>query len=333
MIVYNIGMEKRKLADNQFLVAAGVLLFLWFLFQIRSILIVLFIAYIIKAALYPFVLFLKKRNVPNVLSVAFVYIAFIGFIIVVVFPLIPFFVSQIESFIKVFPSYFESASKFFNIHIEIENVTSYITSQMANIGKNAVSVTTKIFSSLFSVLTVIAVSFYLLLDQERIQRNSIRIFSQSIQKKAEEFFIKAEEKLGAWFRGQIVLSISIGVMTWIVLTLLHIPFAVPLAIMAGILEILPTIGPILSSIPAIIIGFTISPFLALLVAISYSGIQILENNILVPRIMEKAVGLHPVVVIVVILIGAELMGVIGALLAVPFTSLLVILYSVFQKKD
>lgn len=322
-----------KLKENQFVVAITVLLLLWFLFEIKAILIILFIAYIIKAALYPFVSFLKNNKVPNSLAVVAVYLIFIGFIVLVVFPVFPFFVAQIESFIRVFPAYFNATSKQFNLHIDINTATSYVTGQMADIGRNAVSVTTKVFTSLFSVLTVIAVSFYLLLDHDRIRKNGIAIFSKNYRQKVNNFFTKAEEKLGAWFRGQIVLSLAIGIATWILLTLLHIPFAVPLAILAGLLEILPTIGPILSSVPAIIIGFTISPVVGLLVALSYTGIQILENHILVPRIMEKAVGLHPVVVIVAILIGGELMGVIGALLAVPITSIIVILFSVIYGRQ
>ena len=102
-------------------------------------------------------------------------------------------------------------------------------------------------------------------------------------------------------------------------------FALPLAVAAGILEIIPTAGPILASIPAIIVALTVSPTLALVVAISYFIIQIIENNILVPKIMERSVGLNPVVVILAILVGGTLMGVVGALLAIPFLSALIII--------
>ena len=138
--------------------------------------------------------------------------------------------------------------------------------------------------------------------------------------------MQIEEKLGNWLRGQIVLSVSIGVTTWVVLTLLGVDFAFPLAVIAGILEIIPTIGPIISAVPAIIVALNISPILAGVVAISYFLIQLLENNILVPRIMQRAVGLNPIVIIIGIIVGSRLLGVAGALLAIPFIVFLVVIY-------
>ena len=100
----------------------------------------------------------------------------------------------------------------------------------------------------------------------------------------------------------------------------------PLAVIAGLLEIVPTIGPIIAAIPAIIVALNISFPMALIVGVAYFLIQLLENNILVPRIMQRAVGLNPIVIIIGIIIGGKLLGVPGALLAIPFISLLVVIY-------
>jgi len=122
-----------------------------------------------------------------------------------------------------------------------------------------------------------------------------------------------------------VLSLAIGICTWAGLTLLGLPFALPLALMAGLLEIIPTIGPIVSAIPAIIVALTISPGIAISVVVFYILLQMLENNILVPKVMEKAVGLNPIVIIIGVLIGAKSLGILGALLAVPFIATVIIL--------
>ena len=122
------------------------------------------------------------------------------------------------------------------------------------------------------------------------------------------------------------MSLTIGVITWLVLTILGIPFALPLAILAGFLEIIPTIGPIIAAIPAVIVAFAISPLTGLVVMLAYVGIQIAENNILVPKIMQKAVGLNPIVILVAILIGGQLFGIIGALLSIPFVSATIIIF-------
>jgi len=104
------------------------------------------------------------------------------------------------------------------------------------------------------------------------------------------------------------------------------PFALPLAVLAALLEIVPTIGPILAAIPAVIVAFTISPNMALIVVVIYVVVQVLENNLLVPRIMQRAVGLNPIVVIIGIIVGGQLLGIMGALLSVPFISLIVVIF-------
>jgi predicted PurR-regulated permease PerM len=120
-------------------------------------------------------------------------------------------------------------------------------------------------------------------------------------------------------RGQLALSFIIGGAAYLGLSILSVPYALPLAILAGIMEVVPVIGPIVSAIPAILIAYLISPFLALMVALIYFVIQQLENHLIVPQVMNKAVGLNPLVVILAIAIGGRLLGISGALLAVPIT--------------
>ncbi len=123
------------------------------------------------------------------------------------------------------------------------------------------------------------------------------------------------------------MCLFIGTLTWIGLSILQLPYVLPLALLAGILEIIPTLGPILSAIPAAAVAFTISPTLGFAVIIFYILLQMLENQVLVPKIMEKAVGLNPVIVILGVMIGGNLMGISGALLAIPFMSFLIVLFN------
>ncbi|MBI2420934.1 MAG: AI-2E family transporter, partial [Candidatus Levybacteria bacterium] len=131
---------------------------------------------------------------------------------------------------------------------------------------------------------------------------------------------------GAWLRGQVFLSFVIGFITWISLTVVGIEYALPLALLAGMLEVIPTLGPIIAAVPAVIVAFAVSPATAALVTVVYVIIQLAENNILVPKIMQKAVGLNPVAIIVAILIGGKVLGILGALLSIPFLSVLIIVY-------
>lgn len=129
------------------------------------------------------------------------------------------------------------------------------------------------------------------------------------------------------------MSLNIGFFTWIALSLVGLNYALPLALLAGFLEIVPTIGPILAAIPAVIVALTISPTMGLVVTGIYIVIQLLENNIIVPKIMQHAVGLNPVVIIIAILVGAELLGITGALLSLPFVSFVTVIFNSLQNGE
>lgn len=144
-----------------------------------------------------------------------------------------------------------------------------------------------------------------------------RFLEDSYVKRITDVFDKAEARMGAWVRGQLFLMTLIGFMTYIGLVFLGVPYAFPLAIIAGILEIVPIIGPVVSSIPAIFVSFSVAPVLGLAVIGLYIIVQQAENNIVVPLVMRKAVGLNPIVTLIAITVGGKLGGLLGMLLAVP----------------
>lgn len=314
------------IASNQFIAAIVIVAAGFFLWEIREILIAVFISYIIMSALYPAVLFLHDRKVPKILAIIIPYLIVLSCVVLLILPLLPFFVSQIQSLFENLPIYVRDSSDALGITIQTSQINSYIASSLDGLTKNAFSVTGKIFGGIFSFLTILIVSFYLLVYHDRLDRFFVAFFPRHLDGAVARVIAKIEEKLGAWLRGQIFLSFVVGLLTWVVLTILGLPFALPLALLAGILEIVPTIGPIVSAIPAVIVAFAISPTMAGITALAYIGIQLAENNLLVPKIMQKAVGLNPVIVIVAILSGAKLMGVLGALLAVPLVSVIIIIY-------
>lgn len=326
-----MGALKKFILTNQFITAIFLLIVGLFLLEIKDILAAIFISYILMSALLPFVEFLTEKRVPKIIAVFIAYFTTLAFVIVIIFPLIPFFVSQIQSLFNNFPRYLDRAAGIAGIDVDISQIKSFAASELNSIGKSALTLTSKIFSGVFSTLTILVVTFYLLLDHNRLNSSITGFFPKELQAKVLQTLTKIENKLGAWLRGQVILSFFIGIITWAALTLLGLEFALPLALLAGILEIVPTIGPILAAIPAIIVAVTISPALAIMVAFIYLAIQILENNILVPKIMQKAVGLNPVVIILGVMIGARLMGVLGALLAIPFISMLIIVVQSFKK--
>lgn len=321
----------RYILHNQIIEALLLICIAWFVFAMRDILLALFISYIIMAALSPMVEFLRRYKIPKALAVAISYLTALMIVVVLVVPLIPFFISQIQSLLVDFPVYFNKAANIMGFNLSTNQLQDLVASEFNLLGKNAISVTTKVFGGIISVLTILVVSFYLMLDHQNIKQGIVSWFSPNHRKDALDTLLLVEYKLGAWVRGQIVLCFFIGALTWIVLTLLGVQFALPLAVIAGLLEVIPTIGPIVSAVPAVIVTLAVSPHLTIFVIIAYFLIQLVENNLLVPKIMEKAVGLNPIVIIIGVILGSEMMGILGALLSVPFLSMIVILMHSLKK--
>ena len=313
------------LINNHFLASLIVIALFWLAIELSGILIIIFISYIIMAALSPFSDFLTRKRIPRILSVLIPYIITIAILVLLIFPLIPFFISQIQLLFSNLPKYVNQVANIFNLNIDSSSIKNVFESDINAVGKNALSVTGKIFSGVFSTLTVFVISFYLMLQREMLRKQIISLWPKKYQESALKTIAQIENKIGWWLRGQLALSFTIGFCTWLGLTLLGLPFALPLGLLAGILEIVPTIGPIISAIPAIIVALTISPGLAISVVIFYILLQMLENNLLVPKIMEKAVGLNPIVIIIGVLIGSKFLGILGALLAVPLIAMVLII--------
>ena len=316
--------------SNQFIAGLVIIAIGFLVWEVREILVAVFISYVIMSALYPAAKFLMNRKVPKILAIVIPYLIVLSLVVLLILPLLPFFVAQIQSLFENLPVFVRQSSEALGISIQASQISSYLTSSLEGFTRNAFTVTTKIFGGIFSVLTIIIVSFYLLVYHDRLDRFFVAFFPRSLDPAVARIIADIEIKLGAWLRGQIFLSFTVGFLTWVALKILGLEFALPLALLAGILEIVPTIGPIISAIPAVIVAFAISPSMAAITALAYTGIQLAENNFLVPKIMQKAVGLNPVIVIVAILMGAKLMGVLGALLAVPFVSVIVIIYKAIR---
>ena len=198
---------------------------------------------------------------------------------------------------------------------------------------NIVAISSTILSSILLVLTIFVLTFYLLLDWNKFIRLTASPFSGKQEKRVINVISKIEKGLGRWLRGQLALSFIVGTLTFVGLQVLGIPYALPLALIAGILEIVPIIGPILSSIPAILVALTISPIMALATGALFLLVQQFENHLIVPTIMSKVIGLQPPIIIVALLIGAKIAGVGGVFLAPPTLIIIKIIVSEILNED
>lgn len=288
------------------------LLGLWVLWQIKTVLIVLFFAFLVATALRPLADRLSQFKIPRAVSILLIYVLVLGSIIGVFASIIPPLFDQTRSLVDILPKYLNQFG--------IQNIDEKgIASQLTNIGQLPVDVirfATGVLSNIFVVFAVLVLAFYIILEHATLDRR-LSVFFGDDAVRARNFLHKLEDRLGRWIRGELVLMTIIAVITYIGLRLLGIQFALPLALLAGILEIVPNVGPIISAVPAIVVGFTISPVIGIAVMAFYFLVQQIENGVIVPKIMQASVGLSPLVTLMALGVGAELGGILGAVLAVP----------------
>jgi predicted PurR-regulated permease PerM len=183
-----------------------------------------------------------------------------------------------------------------------------------------------LIGGIFGFLTILILAFYMLVDADNIVRTFVRLFPLSERSRVEEACRRVSTKVSAWLGGQLLLAGIIGATAAIGLFFMGVPYFYVLALIAGIGEMVPIVGPLLAAVPAIAVAFTVSPALALGVAVFFLVQQQFENHVLVPKVMERQVGVSAVVVIVALLIGGTLLGVVGAILAVPTAAILQVLF-------
>ncbi|OGG21775.1 hypothetical protein A3D03_01355 [Candidatus Gottesmanbacteria bacterium RIFCSPHIGHO2_02_FULL_40_13] len=292
------------------------LILLWFLVYIKDILFILLISLIIMSACKPLVDKLEKSRLPRIVAILAIYILGLITIVYLGGTLLPPLITESINLGQSLPNYLEKVIPFISVD------TQFISQQIAPIGENLLKVTLGIFSNLFHIFTIFVVSFYLLIEREQLENHLAGFMGV---KSAENLLIiieRVEERLGSWVRGQVTLALVIGIATYIGLLFLGLPFILPLSIIAGLLEIVPIIGPIISAIPAILVALTVSPILAAVTALVFVVIQQVENHFIVPYVLRKSVGLPPVITIITLMIGTKLAGVLGAMLSVPIVVML-----------
>jgi predicted PurR-regulated permease PerM len=304
-----------------------ILLCLWFIYLVRDVLILLIISVIIVAAIEPAVDYLQKKKIPRSLSVLMIYILLFTLIGGGFSLLIPPIISQFQDFSQNYPQYsqkfrdsidpIKSFIEINHINITSEQIFSELGNGVANFTQNIFSKTIGVFSGFISIIVVLSLTFYMSVKEDAITHFISSITPENHRKYATSLTNRIKEKIGKWMLGQLLLMFLIAVFDFIGLSLIGVPYALILAIFAGIMEIVPYIGPIISAVPGVLLGFMISPTVGLLALVVYIIAQQFENHVIVPQVMKKAVGLNPIAVILALMIGAKLAGTLGAILAIP----------------
>ncbi len=319
--------SKIEISYKTVIFAVVFIVVLWILIQIRDILFLLFISFLLMTALNPLVLILEKFRIPRLLGILLIYAIIIGLFGVSFASAIPTLISQSVKLIQDLPSFAARVLPYWNIDADT------LTKQMTPIGENVVKLSIGIFSNIITTLTVLVFTFYFLLERRHAEDILKTMIGEAIARQVFVVLRTIEKRLSAWVHGELLLMAFIGIFSYAGLSFLRIDFALPLALIAGLLEIVPLIGPIVSAVPAVLVALATSPLLALTVIALFFIIQQIENNILVPIVMKQSVGLSPLVTILALMVGARFAGIVGALLAVPIVLVIQVVVEYFLNRQ
>ncbi|TSC87796.1 MAG: Uncharacterized protein G01um101416_321 [Microgenomates group bacterium Gr01-1014_16] len=302
------------------------LLSLWFVYQIKDILLMLFIAVILMSALNPLIDWLQKYRLPRSLAIFFIYTIVWGLAGTLIAAVVPGLVDQSAKLIRLLPISLGQI-ELFNTHQQ--EIYQEILTRLGSLPEGLIKFSVGLFSNILGVVTTLVISFYLILERKNLDRYLTFFLGPDKPEKAKQVINRVEHRLGGWVRGELFLMLAVGTLTYIGLVILGVDIPLPLAVLAGLLEIVPNIGPTISAVPAILVALTINPITALATLALYILIQQLENNLLVPKVMEKATGVNPLVSILALMVGFKLAGPAGAVLAIPLILVAEIIASTF----
>lgn len=303
--------------------------FLWLLIQIRQILLGVFISIILMSSLNPIVKKLESWKFPRWLAVTLIYLSVFIVIGFALGGIIPPLIDQTSSLIAQIPNFFKQ----FNFLGVDEKVIATQLSNLTSVPANLFKFISGIFSNVIELLALGVITFYLLLERKSMDHYLTVLFGEEKEKEIEKVIDKIEYRLGGWVRGELLLMLIVGITSYIGFRIIGLEFALPLAILSFLLEVIPNVGPTVAALPAVLLGLTLSPYHALATAGWCILVQQLENTIFVPRVMKKAAGVNPLVSILALAIGFKLAGIGGAILAIPtFIAIEVIVGEVFSSK-
>lgn len=284
------------------------------LIQIKQLLILFFVAFILSEALHPTITKLETKGVPRILATTIIYACIIGFLAFALAGLIPIFTQQSQALSVSIPNFLQTANFFGTSAIDLSSQFKLLEVLPANLAKFTVS----LFSNLIQSVLILVITFYMVMQRKELNPKTFSFLGKNRSVIAMRILERLESRLGGWASAQLLLMFMVGLLSYVGYVILGIEFAPSLAIIAGILEMVPNIGPVVSSLLAGLVGFTVgSPLIGLLAICWGTVVQQLENHFIVPKVMKETVGLNPLVTIMVLLVGSQLGGVLGTILAIP----------------
>jgi predicted PurR-regulated permease PerM len=327
---HTISITTGTLIKAALVVATAALL--WF---VRDLLLVLLASIVFASAVGPVAHRLTEYKVPRVAAVTLVYLLFFSIVLSVVLFFIPPVLQETTRFLGTLPQYLVevgaqnavSNSTIEHAHsvlaqLPFAETSNNINSFLRAASGDALAAVAVVFGGVISFVLIVVFSFYFAVNERGIEEFLRVVSPLEYETYILDLWNRSRHKIGLWLQGQLVLAVLIGVLVYLGLTILGIPYALVLAVISATFELFPVFGPILASVPAIGIGFATAGLTGgLLVAGFYLIIHQFENHLIYPLVVTKVVGVPPLLVIIALLLGAKLAGILGILLSVPLAAI------------
>jgi len=311
----------------------------WMLYLVRDVLLIVYIAALVAIGLGPLVNTLERKRVPSLrkrvprwLAILTIYLLLVALLIGIAMLVVPPLIEQAREFWSNLPALLHKGQQWLiDRGLLSRELTVQEAVQRTPVGggdavDTVVGAVTGFVGGIFGFITILILAFYMLVDAESFVSTFVRLFPRGERERVAGACRSVSTKVSAWLGGQIMLAAVIGSTAAIGLFLMGVPYFYVLALIAAFGELIPIIGPVLSAVPAVAVAFTVSPALALGVIVFFFVQQQFENHILVPKVMERQVGVSAVTVIVSLLIGGSLLGIVGAILAIPTAAILQVIF-------
>ena len=323
-------------------------LILWAAYRVRDMLLLIYVSALLAIGFSPIVRLIERQKVlptgtrrfPRWLAILVLYVFILGTLTGIAFMIAQPLVEQSQQLWAALPDMLRRGQEFLVAKgIPKESLTwqHALESAPRTGGGDAVGTVLGavmgVMGGLFGLLTVLILTFYILVEADALRDTMLRLFPARNRPRVAAASRDITVKVSAWLGGQLLLGAIIGATSAIGLWLLGIPFFYVLALISAVGELIPVVGPVLAAIPAVAVASTVSLKKALLVLVFFIVQQQFENHVLVPKVMERQVGVSAVTVIVALLIGGKLLGIVGAILAVPSAAILLVLFTEVRTEE
>lgn len=317
-----------------------VFLMFWLLYRLREVLFLFFVAIVVGTAIRPAVDWLHRRGIARGTGIIIIYILIAALAVGFMAMILPLLADQATEISRTVPEYYANfrSALISSGNRLLQNIGWRLPSEltvlmrrdpdsnqvMDQVGQT-LFYTNLIVKGILGTLAIFLLAYYWTQESNFVVRALLRVVPPQRKKNIREFLQLAEIKLGGYVRGQGLLCVAVGVAAFIAYVSIGLPYTLVLAIFAGVMELIPIFGPALGAIPAFLVALSIDPSKAIWVVVATAVIQMLENAVLVPRIMKHSMGVNPIIILLSLIAFSSVFGFVGALLALPLAAIIQLL--------